>query len=40
MDNEFKYEQINVTTESLILKIAKLVAILLFIGGLVLSIVK
>jgi hypothetical protein len=38
MDNEFKYEQLNVRSESLILKIAKLIAVLLFIGSLLLSI--
>jgi hypothetical protein len=38
MDNEFKYEQMGIRTESLIMKIAKLIAILMFVGSLLLSI--
>lgn len=37
MDNEFKYEQLSLKSEGSILRIAKLIAILLFIGSLLLS---
>lgn len=38
MDNDFKYEQLSVRSEGLIIRIAKLITILLFIGSLLLSI--
>jgi hypothetical protein len=38
MDNEYKYEQFNVKSEGVILRIAKIVSIILFLGSLLLSI--
>jgi hypothetical protein len=40
MDNEFKYEQFCVKSEGGILRVAKLIVILLFLGSLVLSILQ
>lgn len=37
MDNEFKYEQLSLRSEGMILRIAKLIAITLFVGSLLLS---